>query len=95
MTRPRITVRGDGPVNEAELWDYLRAHAEVNRDNIPKAPPPTGGTSHFMQHGWRAQPVNPPGASPESRQPRPVRAKLWTTHHTHRATDPAKAWPDH
>jgi hypothetical protein len=93
MTRPRITIRGEHEYTEDDLWTFLRMHAEANRDNEPIAPPPTGG-SPCMKHGWRSQPTHPPGASTESGKPKEVRAKLWTTHLTHKATDPAKAWPD-
>lgn len=94
MTRPRITLRGDDTYTEDDLWAFLRMHAEVNRGNEPVAPSPPSGGSPCMQHGWHAQPTKPPGASPESGKPREVRAKVWTTHHTHKATDPRKAWPE-
>lgn len=84
MPRPRITLRGDSEYTEDDLWSFLRMHAEVNRANEPAAPPPMGG-SPCMQHGWNTQPVNPPGASDQSGKPRPVSAKTWTTHHTHKA----------
>lgn len=88
-------MRGDNPYEEEDLWTFLRMHAEANADKQPTAPiPPTGG-SPCMKHGWNTQSTHPPGASTESGPPKPVRAKLWTTHHTHKATDPAKAWPDH
>lgn len=96
MNRPRITMRGDHEhYDEATLWAFLRMHAQANAANQPATPPPTGG--NVMAHGWahRTRPQKEVGASLESGKPAEVRAKMWTTHHTHKATDPAKTWPGH